>query len=252
MTTNIWITGGSSGIGAETALQYAQAGSRVAISARGIDKLEDTAKKADELEGSISAYACDVTNPEELTTAFDSIVQDFKTVDLVIFNAGTYKQTPAEDDFSIEPYQQSIDINYIGVINCLATVIPHMKKNGSGKIAIVSSLAGFSGLPNSAAYGASKAALINLCETLKIDLMRYGISVHLITPGFVRTPMTDVNEFPMPFLMEPEDAASAIIQGLEKNKFLIAFPLSFALILRILRLLPYPLYFPLVKRLTKS
>ena len=138
----------------------------------------------------------------------------------------------------------------MGVINGLSAVVPTFASRRAGHIAVVSTVAGYSGLPLASAYGASKAALINMCEALKPELEAEGVAFSMINPGFVRTPLTDKNEFPMPFLVEPDVAARHIFNGMAKRKFEIAFPLPFVLILKVLRMLPYGLYFRVVKKIT--
>ena len=137
----------------------------------------------------------------------------------------------------------------MGVINVLQAILPNFRKKGSGHIAWISSVAGYAGLPKSAAYGPSKAALINLAEGLKPELSRVGITLSVINPGFVKTPMTAANDFPMPFLMESNDAARLTIQGLARQQFEIAYPWRFVILLKLLRFLPYSLFFFLTKRL---
>jgi short-subunit dehydrogenase len=140
-----------------------------------------------------------------------------------------------------------LDVNYLGVVNALAACLPAMKGRGHGQIAWMASVAGYRGLPKAAAYGPGKAALINLAESLKVDLERLGIILSVINPGFVRTPMTAGNDFPMPFLMEPEDAARRTIAGLKAGRFEIAYPRRFAALLKVGRVLPYWLYFWLIR-----
>ena len=143
-----------------------------------------------------------------------------------------------------------VEINLLGVANCLEPAMKAMIERRRGRIAIVSSVAGYRGLPTSAYYGATKAALINLAESLRFDLVKHGVRLQLIDPGFVRTPLTDKNEFKMPFLMEVEDAARRLVGGLESEHFEVTFPKRFTWILKGLRCLPYALYFPLVTRAT--
>jgi short-subunit dehydrogenase len=138
----------------------------------------------------------------------------------------------------------------MGAVNGIAAVLPGFLARRAGHIAVVSSVAGYRGLPQAAAYGPTKAALINLCEALKPDLDRYQVRISVINPGFIRTPLTDLNEFPMPFLMEADVAARRIVRGLDAGKFEITFPRRFTFMLKVARMLPYALYFPMVKRTT--
>ena len=166
---------------------------------------------------------------------------------MAVLAAGTHKPIEIED-FCTNTFRDLIDINLMGVINCLAAVTPGFVAERSGHIAIVSSVAGYGGLPTASAYGATKAALINMTEALKPDFDRNGLKIQLVCPGFVRTPLTDKNTFSMPFLMEPEDAAEAFYRGLQSDRFEISFPRIFAIILRLMNMAPYGLYFRMVKR----
>jgi short-subunit dehydrogenase len=141
-----------------------------------------------------------------------------------------------------------LQVNYMGVINVLAAVLPGFARERRGHISWIASVSGYRGLPKAAAYGPTKAALINLAESLKPELDEMGVKISVINPGFVKTPMTEVNDFEMPFLMQPEEAARVTIKGLARGKFEIAYPTPFVAILKTLRLLPYALYFPLIRR----
>lgn len=248
----LWITGAGKGIGKAVALHYAAQGWTVAISARTGADLTDVAHEARQsgLPGKVVRYPLDVTDHDGLKQTFEKIEVEHGLVDQVIFNAGTHSPTrPTE--FAVAPFRKLMEVNYLGSINGLDAVLHKFIARKGGHVAIVASVAGYSGLPNAAAYGATKAALINMCESLKTQLDDLGVCISVINPGFVRTPLTDQNDFPMPFLMEPEDAARAIFSGMAKRKFEIAFPTPFVLILKFLRLLPYWMYFPLVKKMTK-
>ena len=170
-------------------------------------------------------------------------------IDIAVLNAGLYLPVRAED-FDRAKFETSFAVNLGGTVNALAPVLPRMLARGRGRIAFVASVAGYGGLPTSAAYGATKAALINMAESLKFDCDRHGVTVQVICPGFVDTPATEVNPFPMPFLLPVEDAARRIADGLETDRFEIAFPRRLAWILKAVNLLPYRLYFPLVARAT--
>lgn len=252
MAKLLWITGAGKGIGKSVALHYAAQGWTVAISARTDSDLAAVAEEAKQqsLSGGIVGYAVDVTDHDAIKQTFKTIEAEHGQIDQIIFNAGTHAPTPPTE-FSVAPFRKLMEVNYMGSINGLDAILPSLIDRKSGHVAIVASVAGYSGLPNAAAYGATKAALINMCESLKTQLDGLGVTISVINPGFVRTPLTDQNDFPMPFLMEPEDAASAIFSGMDKRKFEIAFPTPFVLILKFLRLLPYWLYFPLVKKMTK-
>lgn len=251
MTGRLWITGAGKGIGRAIAREYAARGWLVAVSARtgaDLDSLRAEVAGAG-MPGRIVPYVNDVTDHDAVKQTFKQIEQDHGALDQIILNAGTHIPTDPKS-ISVAPFRTLMEINFMGAVNGLAAVLPVLIDRRRGHIAIVSSVAGYRGLPNAAAYGASKAALINMCESLKTQLDALGVAISVINPGFVRTPLTDKNEFPMPFLMEPEDAARAVYNGMARRKFEIAFPLPFVLILKILRMLPYALYLPLVRKAT--
>ncbi len=247
----VWIVGASSGIGEEVARQYVAAGHTVCISARNAETLQKRVADWQNQPGSAHAFPLDVTDTQAIQSSYQTICSQVGVPDLTILNAGTHKENPVAE-FSRDAYQRIMDINYMGVVNCLDTIVPHCIERGSGHIAVVSSVAGYRGLPQASAYGASKAALINLCEALQPELAEYGVRLRLINPGFVRTPLTDKNEFDMPFLMEVEDAASAMISRLEGRHFEITFPRRFTWILKFLRMLPYGLYLWLTRKLVRK
>ncbi|MEQ8735273.1 MAG: SDR family NAD(P)-dependent oxidoreductase [Rhodospirillaceae bacterium] len=252
MSKVLWITGAGKGIGRSVALEYASHGWVVAISARTQSDLDEVVKQAEEdkASGKVYAYALDVTDHDAVKQVFKTIEADLGPVTQVIFNAGTHSPT-SPSAFSVVPFRTLIEVNYMGAVNGLDAVLSTLIDRKSGHIAIVASVAGYGGLPNASAYGATKAALINMCESLKTQLDALGVTLSVINPGFVRTPLTDKNDFPMPFLMEPEAAAKAIYDGMARKKFEIAFPTPFVIILKFLQLLPYGLYFALVKKMTK-
>jgi short-subunit dehydrogenase len=247
----IWITGASSGLGLELAKQYAEAGHDVCVSARSRQPLNDLADACREMAGTVHPYDLDVTDISATATCFDKLVTEVGMPDLTVLNAGTHTENPVKG-FDRDIYQRLMDINYMGVVNCLQSVIPALLEQQRGQIAVVSSVAGYSGLPNASAYGASKAALINMCEALQPELAVAGVDLRLINPGFVKTPLTDQNEFPMPFLMEVEDAAARMVQGLAGKSFEITFPRRFTWMLKILRMLPYGLYLRITRKLIKD
>ncbi len=236
----VWIIGASTGIGFEIAKQLAAAGVEVAASARNVDHLAGLAH--------IHPFKLDVTNAASVAKTFQNIGDNLGPVDLVIGAAGKYKPVFSQE-LSLEDFRSTLDVNYMGVINMLDAVLPAFRARRSGHVAWIASVAGYLGLPKSAAYGPTKAALINLAEGLKPELEKFNITTSVINPGFVRTPMTDGNDFPMPFLMEPDEAARRTIEGLAKGKFEIAYPTRFVLILKTLRLLPNWAFFAITRRL---
>ncbi len=245
-----WITGASSGIGHALSLALAKNGWRVAATARSEDALQALSEAAREFPGEIVPYPGDVTDTSLMAEHCRSIERDLGGIALLVANAGIYLPQDGLDS-RIDAFHKSFDVNLMGTVNVLLPAIDVMKSRSRGQIAIVSSVAGYSGLPTSAAYGASKAGLINMAESLKFDLDRAGIRIQLINPGFVDTPATKSNPFPMPHLITREEAAEEIIKGLEHpSKFEIAFPKAFVRQLKALRMLPYRAYFALVSRST--
>ncbi|MGL4239944.1 MAG: SDR family NAD(P)-dependent oxidoreductase, partial [Beijerinckiaceae bacterium] len=184
-----WITGASSGIGKGVALEMARRGWTVAISARRQAELEAVALEAAGLPGRIIAHPCDVTDAEALRAAAQTIATAHGPIALAFFNAGIapYVRAP---DIDVAAFRQAVDVNVMGVVNGIAAVMPAMAKQGFGQISVNASIAGYGGLPKSAAYGATKAALINMCEALKFDCDNLGLVLQLVNPGFVETPLT--------------------------------------------------------------
>jgi NAD(P)-dependent dehydrogenase (short-subunit alcohol dehydrogenase family) len=241
-----WVTGASSGIGEHLALRLAEAGYTVYATARGEDKLRALAAKVPVGKGRIIPKPADVTDASAIAAIASEIGRDAGGIALAVFNAGIY--LPVEGDrLKLEDFHKSFDVNLNGVVNGLVPVIDMMKTAGRGQIAIVSSVTGYGGLPTSAAYGATKAALTNMAESLKFDLDKMNINIQVVHPGFVDTPATKNNPFPMPALMKVEDAVQRIMTGLKNPTFEITFPKRFTYGLKFLGLLPYPLYFWLIK-----
>jgi NAD(P)-dependent dehydrogenase (short-subunit alcohol dehydrogenase family) len=244
-----WITGASSGIGRGVALEMARRGWTVAITARRQAELEAVALEAAGLRGRIVAHPGDVTDIDTVRRTVETIQAAHGPVALTFLNAGIapYVRAP---DLDVPAFRQAIDVNLMGVINGIAAVMPGMAAAGRGQIAVNASIAGYGGLPKSAAYGATKAALINMCEALKFDCDNLGLVMQLVNPGFVETPLTGKNDFPMPFILKNEDAARRTCDGFERGGFEITYPRRFAYMLKAINLLPYPLYFATVARMT--
>ncbi|KQU50984.1 oxidoreductase [Bosea sp. Leaf344] len=244
-----WITGASSGIGEAVALELARRGWTVAITARRLEQLEDLARRAEGLPGRLVAHAGDVTDSASMEHVVDTIEHVHGPIALAFFNAGIapYVRAGALD---IAAFEQAFAVNTLGVARGLAAVLERMKARGRGQIAVNASTAGYGGLPKAAAYGASKAAAIHLCEALKFDCDRLGIKLQLVNPGFIDTPLTRKNDFPMPFLMTMEEAARRTVDGFAGGGFEIVFPRRLAWIIKTVNLLPYPLYFWLVAKAT--
>ena len=243
----IWITGGSTGIGKALALKFASKGWNVAISAR----RENLLKEISDTNANISSYPLDVTDKLKCKEVFEEIKKKFEDIDICFFSTGTWNPKK-EKDIDVEQIEDVFKINFFGTLNSIKAVEEYFKNKKSGKIAIVSSIAGYRGLPNSTGYGPSKSALNNLAESLYFDFGRSNVRVCLVSPGFIKTPMTDKNDFKMPFLKTAEYAADKIYDGLvNKNIFEIHFPKSLTLILKFFSLLPSKLYFSLIGKMTK-
>lgn len=243
----VWIIGASSGIGKAFAEALLERGARVALSARNASALESLAENAQ--AGQTLVLPMDVNNGSEIEKAYAQLTGAWSGIDLMVLLAGTHLPVRAWE-LNADEAEQVFMTNVLGAIRALSLAIPDLVKKGDGGIAVVSSVAGYCGLPTSLVYGASKAALINFTETLYLDLRPKGVSVYLVNPGFVRTPLTDRNPFEMPALISAEDAAGHILHGFANGEFEIHFPKRFTLLMKLLRLLPYRLFFPLVHRFT--
>ena len=244
----IWIIGASSGIGEACTQAFIKAGARVALSSRRAEKLNTIAQSAE--PGQALVLPLDVTQQEQLLSAYQAILGAWGGLDLMLFVSGVYTPLRA-DNFEFEVAQKTIDANLLGPMRTVSMVLPNMLKEHAGHIAIVGSVAGYSGLPKALAYGPSKAGIINFCETLYYDLLPQGVSVHMISPGFVATEATAQNDFEMPALITADEAAKEILSGLQAGEFDIHFPKRFSGFLKFLRILPYPLYFWIVRRFVK-
>lgn len=240
----VWLIGASSGIGRATASLLHGRGARVIVSARQAAALDDFVAAH---PGS-QALALDITDRAALQQASDQLLAA-GPLDLVCYLAGHYRPMRAMD-IDLDDALRHQQVNLTGVWHLLAALLPALLAQGHGHVSLVSSVAGFRGLPRSLAYGPTKAALINLAESLYLDLQPLGLGVSVITPGFVATPLTAGNDFPMPALLTPEQAAAEIVRGWERGEFMIHFPKRFSRFLLLLRLLPYRAYFALVRRLT--
>jgi NAD(P)-dependent dehydrogenase (short-subunit alcohol dehydrogenase family) len=242
----VWLIGASSGIGLATAQALHARGARVAVSAR---QAEALASFVQAHPGAV-ALPLDATDPQALREAACQLMAS-GGLDLVAYCAGHYKAQRAYD-FDLAEMLKHQDINYLGALYVLDAVLPHFLQQRRGHISLISSVAGFRGLPNSLAYGPTKAALINLAETLYADLSPRGLGVSLINPGFVKTGLTAQNQFAMPALITAEQAADEIVQGWARGRFEIHFPRRFTFAMKLLQWLPYGLYLPLVKRMVKE
>jgi len=239
----VWITGASSGIGKALAEKFASEGWVVAISARRKEILGEMSNHKN-----IFSYPLDVTNQDQVKTSFEKIIKDFKGLDLCVFSSGTY-DPKLEQEINVKQNKFVMETNFFGVLYCINAVENYFKNKQAGHISIVSSIAAYRGLPNSSGYGPSKAALTNLTESLYFDFKKYNVRISLVSPGFIKTPLTDKNEFPMPFIKSPEFAAEKMFNGLTKSKaFEIHFPKALTILLKIFRVLPYKIYLFLIDK----
>jgi NADP-dependent 3-hydroxy acid dehydrogenase YdfG len=244
----VWVIGASSGIGEACANALLAQGAKVALSSRRVERLNTIAVQAKADQALV--IPLDVTNDDQLHHAYQILLNTWGGVDLLLFVSGMYIPLRA-NNFEIQAAEQTIEANLIGPMRAVALVLPEMLKAHAGHIAIVGSVAGYSGLPKALAYGPSKAGIINFCETLYYDLLPEGVSVHMISPGFVATEATAHNDFEMPALMSAEQAAAEILGGIQRGEFDIHFPKRFSRFLKFLRILPYPIYFWIVRRFVK-
>ena len=243
MTKSVWITGASSGIGKALAIKFANNGWKVAISARRENLLQDLSKN----NSNIFPFTLDVKDEKLTKSVFQSIIEKFKTLDICVFCTGIH-DPEAEKKLSSEKIREIMETNFFGTLNCIMAANAFFRENKSGHISIVASVAGYRGLPAASGYCASKSALISLAESLYFDFKRHNVRVSVINPGFIKTPMTDKNKFPMPMIKSSEFAAEKIFIGLtKKNAFEIHFPLIFTMLMKLLKIMPNWLYFLLVK-----
>ena len=239
----IWITGASSGIGKALALKFAKENWQVAISARRKELLDEIAQNEN-----IKSFPLDVTDDRKVSEVFSNILGEFKDLDLCVLCSGAY-DPKLEQEINPQQIRKIMNVNFFGVLNCIKAIENYFKSKKGGHISIVSSIAAYRGLPNSSGYGPSKAALTNLTESLYFDFKKHDVRISLVSPGFIKTPLTDKNNFKMPFIKSPEYAAVKMYKGLIKsNNFEIAFPKALTTILKIFRILPYRLYLFLIDK----
>ena len=240
----IWITGASSGIGKALSIKFANEGWTVAASAR----RENLLKELNQENESIHPFPLDVTNIDQCKKVFKDIIEKFKNVEISIFCTGIH-DPKSEKEFNLEKIKKIMEVNYFGTINSIDAIYKYYDEKKSGQISIVSSVAGYRGLPAAGAYCASKSALTSFAESLHFEMKRKNVRVTLVSPGFIKTPMTDQNDFPMPMIKSPEFAADQIYKGLiKKSGFEIHFPKAFTYFLKFLRILPNNIYFKFVEK----
>jgi short-subunit dehydrogenase len=240
----IWITGASSGIGKALAIKFAEKGWTVAASARRENLLEDLNK----FNPNIYSFPLDVTEIENCKLIANKIIEEFGGIDICVFGTGMH-DPKSEKRFNLNKIREIMEVNYFGTMNSINSIYEYFSEKKNGQISIISSVAGYRGLPAAGAYCASKAALTSYAESLNFDMKMKNVRVSLISPGFIKTPMTDQNDFPMPMIKSPEFAANEIFKGLtEKKSFEIHFPKAFTYFLKFLQILPSSIYFKLVSK----
>ena len=238
MSKNVWITGASSGIGKALAIKFAKEGWQVAASARRENLLKDLNNQ----NSNIHSFPLDVKNEDETKNIFKNIIKKFETIDISVFCTGIH-DPDAEKKLSSEKIREIMETNFFGTLNCIMAVNSYFRERENGHIAVVSSVAAYRGLPAASGYCASKSALTSLAESLYFDFKRYGVRVSVISPGFIKTPMTDKNKFPMPMIKSPEFAAEKIFIGsTKKNAFEIHFPKPFTIMMKLLKIMPNWIY----------
>ena len=238
----ILLTGASSGIGEALAIALAKRGAVIGLLARRRELLETLRKQCEKVGGTARVYECDVTDEDCVTRAAEDIVHEFDHIDILIANAGiggNNAETRAMQPLAVK---KVLDINLMGAVNAVHAVLPGMLKRGSGHIVAISSLAGFRGLPRSAAYSASKAGMTAFFESLRLDVKHRGVDVTIIQPGFIKTPLTSGREANMPFIMELDDAVPLFIKAIERKKSFAAFPWQLATVVRAGKFMPAWLY----------
>lgn len=240
----VWVVGASSGIGAALAAELVDRGARVAISARRADRLESVAR------GRMAVVPLDVTDRKAVDGAAKRVAEDIGEPDLVVFSAGTWEQLDATA-WDRDLFARHIEVNLLGLNNVLGAMLPPMLERGRGAIVGLASVAGYRGLAGAEAYGATKAAQINLLEALRIAVAGSGVDVVTVCPGFVRTELTETNAFPMPFIIDADEAARSICDGLEQGRAEIVFPVPMAILMKIARLVPVRLWASTMSRFAR-
>ena len=241
---NIWITGASSGIGKALAIKFANEGWQVAASAR----RESLLKELSNQYTNIQSFPLDVTDSDKCKSVFKDIVEKFENIEICVFGTGIH-DPQSEKKFNLEKIKKIMEVNFFGTMNSINSVYDYFGQRKVGQISIISSVAGYRGLPAAGAYCASKSALTSFTESLHFEMKRKNVRVSLISPGFIKTPMTDQNDFPMPMIKSPEFAADQIYNGLiKKSGFEIHFPKVFTFFMKFLRILPSSIYFRFLEK----
>src|SRR5688500_11300923 len=238
----IFLTGASSGIGEALALAIAKRGAALGLVARRRELLDDLADRCRKFDVKVRVFPLDVTEEEALYEAADEMRAEFGRIDILIANAGIGGNDEETRAYTPRAVRKVIDTNLIGAVNAVHAVAPQMAERGSGHLVAISSLAGFRGLPKSAAYSASKAGMTAFFESVRLDLKHSGVDVTIVQPGFIRTPLTSGRTNKMPFLMELDDAIPLFLKAIEKKKRFAAFPWQLATIVRAGKFMPAWLY----------
>ena len=240
----IWITGASSGIGRALAIKFANEGWLVAASARRENLLQELGQENE----NIHSFPLDVTDVDKCKSVFKDVLEKFENIEICVFGTGIH-DPKSEKKFNLEKVREIMEVNYFGTMNSINSIYDYFSEKKNGQISIISSVAGYRGLPAAGAYCASKAALTSFAESLNFDMQMKNVRVSLVSPGFIKTPMTDQNDFPMPMIKSPEFAANEIYKGLTvKRGFEIHFPKAFTYFLKFLQILPSGIYFKLVSK----
>ncbi|WP_416899095.1 MAG: SDR family NAD(P)-dependent oxidoreductase [Minwuia sp.] len=251
MSGLVWITGASQGLGRQAALEFAKRGWRVAATARNEENLKSLEAEAAGHLGDVTAFPGDVTDPKRMAEVISEIETQLGDITTAVLNAGTYYPMMGRD-FSAETVRKQFEANVMGAAWPLEHLIPRMIARKRGRIYLVASVSGYCGLPRAGAYGMTKAGLINLAESLRTELKPLGVTVGVVNPGFIDTPLTQKNEFPMPMLMPVDKAAREMVDGVLSGKFEVVFPRTFVWLMKLGRMLPYGLYFPLARYVTRG
>lgn len=238
----VFLTGASSGIGEALAIEIAKCGAIIGLLARREEMLKELAEKCESVGGKARVFAVDVVDAEAVQKSADALRDEFGHVDILIANAGIGGNNKETRELQPEAVKKVIDINLIGAANSVRAVLPNMLERKSGQLVAVSSLAGFRGIPKSAAYSASKAGMTAFFESVRLDVMHKGVDVTIIQPGFIKTPLTSGRKSKMPFVMELDDAIPYFLRAIEKRKKFAAFPWQLATIVRAGRIFPTWLY----------
>jgi len=246
----VWLTGASMGIGRALAFELAARGAVSILTARNEAALHEVRREVEARGGRALIKPGDVTDLDRMKTIAATIEEELGGIDVLIANAGTHLFTK-HAAFDTAEYLALMDINYGGTLRCIEAVLPGMLRREAGRIVGIASLAGLRGLPRAAAYSASKGAMINFLQSIRFHLLEHNVQVTIVNPGFVRTPLTDKNDFHMPFLMDADRAARIICSGIERGKKEIAFPIPFSWTIQLMRIIPYPIYEWIMTRVWK-